>query len=116
MDGPPFMEIFIGTHVEALFRWRGFSECVGYGGAVDEHVFTGSNSVEESGAGLVDAVSIGFVKDLVVARPGGSVTHAPSFLAAVGGLDGVRPDEVEDRIVGVRLEWASEHTLVIILV
>ena len=116
MDGPPVMECLIGTYIEALFWWWGFSESVGYVGAVDEHIFAGGYSVEESGACLVNAVCIGFVKDLDVTGSGGAVAHAPSFLSTVGGSDCIRPDEVEYCVVGVGLGWVAEHALIFVLI
>ena len=116
MDGPPVMECLIGTYIEALFWWWGFSECVGYVGAVDEHVFAGGYGIEESGACLVNAVCIGFVEDLDVTRTGGAVTHAPSLLSTVGCLDCVRPDKMEYCVVGMGLPWAAKHALFVVLV
>ena len=116
MDGPPVVESFIGAYIETLFWWWGFSKCVGYVRAVDEHVFTGGDGVEESGAGLVDAVCICFVEDLDVARSGGAVTYATSFLASIGGFNCVCPYEMEDGVVGVCLNWVAKHALVVVLI
>ena len=116
MDGPPVMECFIGLYIEDLFWWWGFSECVGYVGAVDEHVFAGGYSVEESGACLVDAVCVGFVEDLDVTGSSGAFTHAPSFLLAVGGVDCVCPDKMEYCVVGMGLHRVAKHALIFVLV
>ena len=116
MDGPPFVEGFIGSYIKTLFGWRSFSECVGYVGAVDQHVLASGDGVEELGAGLVKAVCICFVEDLDVARSGGAVTYASRFLAFVGGFNCVCPYEMEDSVVGVCLNWVAKHALVVVLI
>ena len=116
MDGPPFMEGLIVSNIESLLWWWSFCECVGYVGSVDEHVFASGYGIEESGAGLVDAVSVGFIKDLNMTGSGGAVTYASGFLATVGGFDCVRPDKMEDCVVGLGLNWVAKHALIIVLI
>ena len=65
---------------------------------------------------MVDAVSIGFIEHLDMTGSGGAVTDASSFLAAVGGLDCVHPDEMEDCVVRMGLYWITKHALFIILI
>ena len=81
-----------------------------------EHVFASGYGVEESGAGLVNAVSIGFIKDLDMTGSGGAVTYASSFLATVGGFDCVCLDKMEDCVVRLGLNWAAKHALIIVLI
>ncbi len=60
---PPFVEGSVRANEEALFRRWCFSECIADVRTKNKEVFRGRDSVEEAGAGLVDAVSVDFVKD-----------------------------------------------------
>ncbi len=60
---PPFVEGSVRADEEALFRRWCFSEFVADVRTKNKEVFRGQDSVEEAGAGLVNAVSVDFVKD-----------------------------------------------------
>ena len=92
LDGPPFLESLIWAHIEFLFWWLGLCKWVRHVRAIDEHVFTGGNCLEQPSASLIRKISISFVQNLHVARPGVFIAYALSLFVVVSGLDGVRPD------------------------
>ena len=60
---PPFVERAIRANVETLFWRRGLCERVTYVRTKNEKIFRCGHCIEEAGAGLVNTVSINFVKD-----------------------------------------------------
>ena len=92
---PPIVEGRIGVNEESLFRWRCLSKSVGDIGTIDKQVLGCRNSIENVGTGSVDAVRVCMVKDPYLARTGGSVTDATSFLASVEFFNDIRPNEME---------------------
>ena len=68
MVSPPVDEGFVGMDVEALLWWWSFGKSVGDISAEDEKVFSCGDGIKQSGAGLVDAVGVCFVKDFDVTR------------------------------------------------
>ncbi len=58
---PPFVESSIWAYKEALLRGGCFRECVRNVGPKNEEIFRGCDGVEETGACLINAISVGFV-------------------------------------------------------
>ncbi len=56
VENPPFIKGAIRADVETLFRRRDFGEGVTNVGAINEEIFSHSNSIEEARACLIDAV------------------------------------------------------------
>ena len=61
---PLFVESVVGTNEEALFWGRGLDKCVAHIRTEDKEILHGCHSIDETGAGLIDAVGIDFVKNL----------------------------------------------------
>ena len=60
---PPFVEGTVWANVESLFWGRSLGKCVAHVRAEDKEIFRSSDSVEETGAGLIYTVGIYFVKN-----------------------------------------------------
>ncbi len=72
---PPNVESTVGTNVEALFWGRSLGKCVAHVRTEDKEIFRGGLSIEETGAGLIYAVGIDFVKNLDRTRSARAVTY-----------------------------------------
>jgi len=61
---PSFVESAVGTNVEALFWGRSLGKCIAHVRTEDKEILHGGHSIEEMGAGLIDAVGIDVAKNL----------------------------------------------------
>ncbi len=113
---PPFVEGPIWSHVESLFKWRGFREGITNISSIYNEVLRHGNCVEQARAGLVNTIGISFIKDLDGAQVAGTITHASRLLATIKRLDVVGPDKMEDGVVLIHHNGVTKHGLFVILV
>ncbi len=60
---PPIVEGAVWSYIESLLWGWCFSKCIAHIGSKDEEIFSSRHGVEQTGAGLVDAIGVDFIKD-----------------------------------------------------
>jgi hypothetical protein len=113
---PPFVESTVRTNVEALFWGQSLGKCVAHVGTKDKEIFRSSDSIEETGAGLIDTVGIYFIKYLDGPGSTRAVAHTACFLTPIDSLDIVSPYKVKDGVVVVDSNGHAKTPLIPVLI
>jgi hypothetical protein len=115
---PLVMEGLIWSDVETLFRQGSFSKSVRLVCTKEKEVFASQDSIEETGASLVDTIGIHLIKyfNRSHARPCGSIADTASFLAAIQSLNAISPYWKEDGVILFNSNGVAGHSLSILLI
>jgi hypothetical protein len=113
---PPFIEGPVWLYIKPLFRRRCLGKSVTNIGTVDDKVLGHGNCIEQTRAGLVDAVGICFVEYLDRSRLTGAVADASCLFTAIECLDVISPHKVEHCVVLFHGDGFAEHHLFVILI
>ena len=99
-----------------MFWGWGFGKHIRNVSAKNEEVLTSQDRIEETGAGLVDAVGVRLVQYFNRCRSRQPVTHTARFLTSIEGFYTICPYKKEDSVIFVNLNWLPKHALCIVLV
>jgi hypothetical protein len=104
---PPVIEGLIWSDVETLLRQGSFGKRVRHICAKNKEVFASRDSIEKTGASLVDTIGICLVKyfNRSHARPCGPIADTACFLAAVQSLNAICPYKKEDGVILINSNW-----------
>jgi hypothetical protein len=116
MVDPPVKKSFIRNDVEALFGGRGLSKCVRNIRAKNKKILSSRNGVENSGASLIDSISIHLVKYPGLAGAQRAITRATSLIPTVKGFYSVCPNCTKYCSIGVDACRVTKHSLRIVLI
>ena len=96
---PPVAEGLGRSYIETLFCWGSFCKRIGDIGTEDDHVFGGSDSIENACTHLVNTICICILKDSSLTRQWGTVACAPRIFLIIHILNIIRPDKVEHCVI-----------------
>jgi hypothetical protein len=96
MYGPPGVECSVRPKVESLFWWGGLSKSIGDVGTENKEILCSRDGIEDAGARMIRAISVGVVKDTDLSTARRSITSAAGLFATIHLFDCICPYEVED--------------------
>jgi hypothetical protein len=116
MVDPPVKECLIWYDIEVLFGGRSLGKRIRYIHTKYEQTFSRCNGVKDSGASLINTVSIGFVEYPCLTGARRNVTRSARLIPTVKSFYCICPHCTEHCSLRVNFGRVAKHPLCIILV